>query len=90
LRAIYWSGYGDDNLEQFGFDETGRQIALEIKRGGQMETNLIQFGKPSPHWNPYASVMRDGRRLVFEFPVDLYANRVLMYLGIPSIYHPSL
>jgi len=90
LRAIYWSGYGEDHLERFGFDETGRQIAFEIKRGGQMETNTIQFGKSSPNFHPYASVMRDGRRLIFEFPVDLYSNMVLKYLGIPSVYRPSL
>ena len=49
LRAIYWSGYGEDHLERFGFDEADYRIAFEIKRGGQMETNTIQFGKPSPH-----------------------------------------
>ena len=30
--------------------------------------------------------MRDGRRLIFEFPVDLYANLVLKYLAIPPVY----
>lgn len=86
LSAIYWSGYGDDHLDRFGFAETDFQIALEINRGGQMETNAIQFGKPSPHFHPYASVWRDGRRLAFEFPVDLYAL-VVQYLGLPPIYH---
>ena len=91
LSAIYWSGYGEDHLERFGLDKTDYQIALEIRKGGQMETNTIQFGNPSPHFfHPYASVMRDGRRLIFEFPVDLYANLVLRYLGIPSVYRPSL
>ena len=47
LRAIYWSGYGEDHLERFGFDETDYRISFEIKKGGQMETNTIQFGKPS-------------------------------------------
>ena len=55
-------------------------------KGGQLETNTIQFGKPSPHLHPYASVLRDGRRLIFEFPVDLYANLVTSYLGIPPAY----
>jgi hypothetical protein len=88
LRAIYWSGYGDDHLERFGFDETDYLIAFEIVQDGQLRTNTIQFGKqPSPLFHPYASVMRDGRRLIFEFPVDLYANLVTNYLGIPSAYH---
>jgi hypothetical protein len=30
--------------------------------------------------------MRDGRRLIFEFPVDLYARLVVNYLGIPPVY----
>ncbi len=84
LTAIYWSGEGDDHLERFGFDQTDYQIALEIKTNGQIETNTIQFGKPSPYLHPYASVLRDGRRLIFEFPVDLYSNLVVRYLGIPS------
>jgi len=83
LRAIYWSGYGEDHLERFGFEEADYRIAFEIQRGGQMETNSIQFGKPSPHLHPYASVMRNGRRLIFEFPVDLYSNLVVNCLGIP-------
>ena len=87
LRANYWSGYGDDHLERFGFDGTDYRIAFEIEQGGHLQTNTIQFGKPSPHLHPYASVMRDGRRLIFEFPVDLYANYVTNYLGIPSAYH---
>jgi len=85
LRAIFWSGYGDDHLERFGFDKTDYQIAFEIKQGGQMETNTIQFGAPAlPLPHPYASVMRNGRRLIFEFPVDVYSN-VVEYLGIPSV-----
>lgn len=88
LRAIYWSGYGEEHLERFGFGGASKQIAVEIKKGGQMETNTIQFGGPSPHFHPYASVMRDGRRLIFEFPVDLYANLVCKYLGIPTDYDP--
>ncbi len=86
LRAIFWSGYGEDHLERFGFDATDYQISFEIKKGGQMETNTIQFGKESAYLHPYASVMRDGRRLIFEFPVDLYVNLVVRYLGIPPVY----
>lgn len=83
LRAIYWSGYGEDHLERFGFDEADYRIAFEIQRDGSMETNTIQFGKPSPLLHPYAAVMRDGRRLIFEFPVDLYSNLVVHCLAIP-------
>ncbi len=30
--------------------------------------------------------MRDGRRLIFEFPVDLYSNLVVNYLAVPAAY----
>jgi hypothetical protein len=87
LRAVYWSGCGDEHLEQFGFDQADYRISIEVNNNGRMETNAIQFGKPSPHLHPYASIVRDGRRLIFEFPVDLYSNLVADYLGIPEAYH---
>ena len=83
LRAVFWSGIGEENLERFGFEETDHRISLEIKRGGRMETNTIQFGRASPYLHPYASVERNGRRLIFEFPADLYNNLVSAYLGVP-------
>jgi hypothetical protein len=89
LRAIYWSGCGDEHLERFGFDQADYRISFEVNNNGRMETNTIQFGKPSPHLHPYASIVRDGRRLIFEFPVDLYSNLVAGYLGIPEVYHRS-
>ena len=89
LRAIYWSGCGDEHLERFGFDQADYRISFEVNNNGLMETNTIQFGKPSPHLHPYASIVRGGRRLIFEFPVDLYSNLVAGYLGIPEVYHRS-
>jgi hypothetical protein len=83
LRAVFWSGIGADSLDQFGFAETDYQISLEISRGGRMETNSIEFGRASPYLHPYASVERDGRRLIFEFPADLYNNLVAEYLSVP-------
>jgi hypothetical protein len=88
LHAIYWSGCGDDHLERFGFDQADYRISFEINNNGRIETNTIQFGKPaSPLPHPYASIMRDGRRLIFEFPVSIYSNLVAGYLGIPEAYH---
>ena len=82
LSAIYWSGCGEDHLERFGFAQADYRISFEVNNNGKMETNTIQFGKPaSPLPHPYASIIRDGRRLVFEFPVDLYSNLVAGYLG---------
>jgi hypothetical protein len=50
----------------------------------------VEFGGRSPYSHPYASVMRDGQRVVFEFPADLYENFVEHDLSIPAAlrYHP--
>jgi hypothetical protein len=83
LRAIYWSGIGDGNLAQFGFNTTDYRIDIELKpAGGALQTNTIQFGYATRLGHPYASVVRDGRRLTFEFPVDLY-DMVNNFLGVP-------
>jgi len=76
LRAIYWDGVGESGLERFGFQKEDHAVDLEIKRGGKIETLRIQFGARSPYLHPYASVVRDGQRLIFEFPADLYENLV--------------
>jgi hypothetical protein len=76
LRAVYWDGLGESGLERFGFQQEDHAVELEIKRGGTMQTLRIQFGARSPYLHPYASVVKDGRRLIFEFPDDLYENLV--------------
>jgi hypothetical protein len=77
LRAIYWDGVGEEHLERFGFPQADYEVAFEVKQGGTNETCRIQFGTRSPtHYHPYASVVRDGQRLIFEFPAGLYDNLV--------------
>jgi len=76
LRAIYWDGVGETNLDFFGFAKTDHQVEFAVKRGGTNEIFRLQFGARSPMRHPYATVVRDGQRLIFEFPVDLYENLV--------------
>jgi hypothetical protein len=77
LRAIYWDGVGEEHLERFGFPQADFEVAFEVKQGGTNETYRLQFGERSPtHYHPYASVVRDGQRLIFEFPAGLYENLV--------------
>ncbi len=77
LRAIYWDGVGEDHLERFGFPQADYQLDFEVKQGGTNRIYNIQFGERSPtHYHPYASVERDGQRLIFEFPAGLYDNLV--------------
>jgi hypothetical protein len=89
LKAVYWDGVGEDPSDPYGFGETDHRLDFEINRGSVLETNSIHFGRTSQFLNPYAYVTRDGRRLVFEFPVNLYQNWLAKYLGIPSIYRPA-
>jgi hypothetical protein len=77
LRAIYWDGVGEKHLERFGFPQADYNVAFEVKQGGASKTFRIEFGGRSPtHYHPYASVVRDGQRLIFEFPASLYDNLV--------------
>jgi hypothetical protein len=57
---------------------------LEVKRGDKTEICSIEFGGRSPYSYPYASVVRNGQRLIFEFPVDLYENFVEHDMTIPA------
>jgi hypothetical protein len=90
LRAVYWSSVGDARWQEFGFAKTDFNLSLEVKRGDKTETCSIAFGGRSPYSYPYASVVRDGQRLIFEFPVDLYENFVDPDMTIPAAlrYHP--
>jgi len=65
-------------------------LSLEIKKGSQFVTNSIEFGSRSPYLHPYASVVKEGQRLIFEFPADLYENFVEPDMTIPAAlrYHP--
>jgi hypothetical protein len=76
LNAVYWSGVGEAARRKLGFDEKKFDVSVEVKRGGQTETYSVEFGARSPYSYPYAAVGRDGQRLIFEFPVDLYENFV--------------
>jgi hypothetical protein len=84
LRAVYWSGVGETNLPRFGFAKTNLSLSFEVKRGDRKETLEIEFGNRSPYSYPYASVVKDGQRLIFEFPVDLYENFVDTVMTIPT------
>lgn len=86
LKAVYWSQRGDANLERFGFNETDHQVTFEVKNGDAKETYSIAFGKPSEYLHPYATVVRNGQRLVFEFPLPVYYEFVRNDLTIPPAY----
>lgn len=86
LRAAWWSGRGDTNLERFGFAETDHQISLQVKKDGKLETLDLQFGKQSPYVRPYASVIMGKERVVFEFDTQLYFRGVKADLTIPPAF----
>jgi hypothetical protein len=86
LKANYWSQRGDANLERFGFNEVDHQVTFEVQNGDRKETFSIAFGKPSVYGHPYATVIRNGQRWVFEFPADLDYEFVRNDLTIPPAY----
>lgn len=84
LRAVFWSGRGDQNLEPFGFREVDHEIILQLQKNGKMEKISLNFGKPSAYVHPYASTVLDGQRVVFEFPIDLFYNFIREDFSIPA------
>jgi hypothetical protein len=90
LTAVYWDGHGDSHIERFGFAKADHNIEFEVQRPAGSQTLRIEFGSLSPYTHPYASVVENGQRLIFEFPADLYENFVAHDLIVPAAlrYHP--
>jgi hypothetical protein len=86
LKATYWTAVGDANLELFGFNEVDHQVTFEVQDGDRRKTYSIAFGNPSAYLHPFATVVRDGKRLVFEFPKPIYDEFVATDLTIPPAY----
>jgi len=84
LRAIYWDGIGDDPTDKFGFKAADHRITLEVRNGDGADTYQIEFGHRSPYRHAYAAVVKDGQRLIFECPVDLYDGFILTQFTLPS------
>jgi hypothetical protein len=89
LRAIYWDAAGEQPQDRFGFAKASHEVEFEVKHGATNQIFRIQFGDRSPLIHPYASVVQDGQRLIFEFPADLYQNLVEPNLTLPTArFHP--
>jgi hypothetical protein len=73
------------------FAEADHSLEFEVRGQDGAETLRIEFGGRSPYYHPYASIVRDGQRLIFEFPADLYDNFVELDLSIPAAlrYHSA-
>jgi hypothetical protein len=84
LRAIYWDGIGDDPSDKFGFKDADHRVTLEVKTSDKTEQLEIEFGRRSPYLHPYAAVVKDGQRLIFEFPVDVFDNYVVPVMTLPA------
>jgi hypothetical protein len=84
LRAIYWDGVGNEHLERFGLAQMDHRVEFAVRRGDRIETNSLEFGFRSPYQHPYASILRDGQRQIFEFPVDLYEIFVVPDFSLPA------
>jgi hypothetical protein len=80
LRAVHWTARGDEQLVQLRFPETALRIVLEVKTADKIEPFWVEFGRLAPSQRPYASVVLDNQRLIFEFPAALY-DKVLLYLA---------
>jgi hypothetical protein len=88
LRAVYWDGMGDDPSDHFGFKAADHRVTLEVRKGDHTETLEIEFGHRSPYRHAYAAVVKNGQRLIFEFPVDFYNGFILPEFTLPAALRP--
>lgn len=72
LWAERWVARGDDQLARYGFTETAHELSLDLREGDHTRPFIVQFGHFSPRGHPYAAVLLDEQRLIFEVPLALY------------------
>jgi hypothetical protein len=85
LKAVYWSGVGEDESDRFGVRDADQKVVLEVQNGDKTEVLTIEFGKRSPYIHPYAAVFLKGRRWYFEFPAPLYESILVDMSGSASL-----
>ena len=85
LRAIDWTGRGEDNLKLLGFRDSAHKLALVVNTGGKSQTLTVEFGNPAPKGNRYAVVrLEGGEPIIFQFPGTLYQH-LAQYLSLPPV-----
>jgi len=88
LKAVYWVGVGEDSADRFGVRAAAHKITLEVQKEDKTQTLSIEFGGRSAYANPYAAVIRNGRRWFFEFPAQLF-EAVETDLGASGASRPN-
>jgi hypothetical protein len=81
LRAVVWVQHGDQNLEQYGFQQTDYQLTVELTSGEKL---TVTFGNEAPTHARYASAVINGETWVFEFPWPLFSQYVQRFLSISA------
>jgi len=79
-----WVGQGELGRRAFGFESNRvHRLAIELSRGGILQTNTVEFGGSSSEGLPYAAVtFGDERTWFFEFPPVLYYQFVKSSLSL--------
>ncbi|MGI8965509.1 MAG: DUF4340 domain-containing protein, partial [Limisphaerales bacterium] len=85
LKAGFWIARDEKNRERFGFQEADHEISLQINKDGRRETLNLEFGGLSELRHPYAAVVLNGERMIFEFPWDLFYEFVRQDLIISPL-----
>ena len=78
LVSTLWTARGEGDPAAYGFDTNRMSFEFHLKTGGQLS---VQLGGMAPSQYPYAAVILDGEKWVFEFPRALY-HFAMMYLAI--------
>lgn len=72
LRAESWTASGNEQLPKFGIAPGRHSLTVDLNAAAGGQSFTMDFGAQAPSQDMYASVVRNGQRLVFEFRLSLF------------------
>jgi hypothetical protein len=82
LRAVSWVARGDENRAQYGFNDNGHKLMIELRLADRLRVLSVEFSSQAPKPYPYALASVDGQSWIFEFPPELF-SQISVYLTNP-------
>jgi len=84
LRAVSWVARGDENRAEYGFNDTGHKLMIELRLADRLRVLSVEFSSRPPAPYPYALASVDGQSWIFEFPPELF-SQISAYLSNPAL-----
>ncbi|HZO84000.1 MAG TPA: hypothetical protein VFC26_02235, partial [Verrucomicrobiae bacterium] len=84
LRAVSWVARGDENRAEYGFNDNGHKLMIELRLTDRLRVLSVEFSSRPPAPYPYALASVDGQSWIFEFPPELF-SQISAYLSNPAL-----